>query len=77
MIFGQQREIFVKNQSCLALTPMSFSARLEVDWSTNIHISVQKLQFFLIFLCFLVTRGSIIAYFLEKLVMSGPDPHEY
>ena len=56
---------------------MSFSARLEVDWSTNIHISVQKLQFFLIFLCFLVTRGSIIAYFLEKLVMSGPDPHEY
>ena len=39
----------MKNYSGLAKTPMSVSARLEVDWSKTFHISVQKPQFLLIF----------------------------
>ena len=46
MFFRHQRAdngpIFVKNQSGLALIPMSVSARLEVDWSKMFHISVRK-----------------------------------
>ena len=63
MFFGHQRannrSILVKNEAGLALTHMSASARLKVDWSKTIHISVLKPSFLLIFVCFLATRGPI------------------
>ena len=67
MFFGHQRAdnglIFMKNKSGLALTPMSVSDRLKVDWSKNFHISVRKPKFWLIFVCFLATRGPIMGRF--------------
>ena len=40
---------------------MSGSARIEVDWSKTFHISVRKPQFWLISVCYLATRGLIMA----------------
>ena len=49
----------MKNESGLALPPMSINLRLEVDWSKTFHISVRKPQFWLIFITFLATKGPI------------------
>ena len=49
MLFGHQRAdngpIYVKKLSVPALTPMSISARLEVDWSRNFYYISLKRSF--------------------------------